>query len=116
MGLAVGDYEKDGDLDLFVTHWIAQENAFYENMHSAGWLDDAGNLRMFFMDSADIVGLGQISLKTVGWATGFADFDNDGELDLWVVNGNTLEIENDNRHLKPQIMQIFRQNAEKGLF
>jgi hypothetical protein len=116
MGLAVGDYEKDGDLDLFVTHWIAQENAFYENMHSAGWLDDAGGLRMFFMDSADAVGLGQISLKTVGWATGFADFDNDGELDLWVVNGNTLEIEDDNRHLKPQLMHIFRQEAEKGFF
>ena len=116
MGLAVGDYEKDGDPDLFVTHWIAQENAFYENMHSEGWLDDSGNLRLVFMDSADIVGLGQISLKTVGWATGFADFDNDGELDLWVVNGNTLEIEDDNRHLKPQAMHIFRQLADKGFF
>jgi len=116
MGLAVGDYEKDGDPDLFVTHWIAQENAFYENMHSAGWLDDAGNSRMFFMDSADAVGLGQISLKTVGWATGFVDLDNDGELDLWVVNGNTLEIEDDNRHLEPQIMHIFRQDAETGFF
>ena len=31
MGLAVGDWENDGDLDIHITHWIAQENALYEN-------------------------------------------------------------------------------------
>ncbi|MCH7547070.1 MAG: VCBS repeat-containing protein, partial [Planctomycetes bacterium] len=42
MGLAVGDFDHDDDFDLFVTHWIAQENAFFENMFSEGWTDDAG--------------------------------------------------------------------------
>ena len=116
MGLAVGDYDHDGDLDLFVTHWIAQENAFFENMVSAGWTDDDGRLRLFFMDSADVFGLGQISLKTVGWATGFADFDNDGYLDLWVVNGSTLEVPDDHRRLKPQRLHIFQQQAPDGFF
>jgi len=116
MGLAVGDYEKDGDLDLFVTHWIAQENAFFENMHTENWKDDHGKRRLFFMDAADRIGLGQISLKNVGWATGFADLDNDGHLDLWVVNGNTLEFEDDNSHLKPQLMQLFWQDPGKGFF
>jgi tetratricopeptide (TPR) repeat protein len=32
MGLAVGDFDRDGDDDLFISHWVAQENAFYENM------------------------------------------------------------------------------------
>lgn len=116
MGLAVGDYEKDGDLDLFVTHWIAQENAFFENMHAQDWKDDDGKRRLFFMDAADAVGLGQISLKNVGWATGFADLDNDGTLDLWVVNGNTLEFEHDNSLLRPQLMQLFWQDPGKGFF
>jgi hypothetical protein len=80
MGMAVGDYEPDGDLDRFVTHWIAQENAFFENMTSMGLTDAQGSPRLFFMDVADTLGLGQPSLRTVGWATGFADFDNDGSL------------------------------------
>jgi hypothetical protein len=116
MGLAVGDYEKDGDLDLFVTHWIAQENAFFENMHAENWKDDDGDQRLFFMDSAYAIGLAQISLKMVGWATGFADLDNDGHLDLWVVNGNTLELEKDNSRLGPQPMQLFWQDPGKGFF
>ncbi len=116
MGLAVGDYEKDGDLDLFVTHWIAQENAFFENMHAQDWKDAQGARRLFFMDSAETIGLGQISLKMVGWSTGFADLDNDGYLDLWVVNGNTLEKADDNRHLRPQMMQLFRQDKDRGFF
>jgi hypothetical protein len=56
--LAVGDHERDGDPDLFVTHWVAQENAFFENMFAEDILDEAGRRRLFFMDSAD----------TPGWA------------------------------------------------
>jgi hypothetical protein len=32
MGLAAGDYDRDGDDDLFITHWVAQENALYDNL------------------------------------------------------------------------------------
>lgn len=116
MGLAVGDYDRDGDTDLLVTHWIAQENAFFENMYSENYLDDAGNRRLFFMDTADMVGLGQITLHNVGWATGFVDLDNDSYLDLWVVNGNTLEFPDDHAHLKPQRMQIFRHKPGEGFY
>jgi hypothetical protein len=116
MGLAVGDYEHDGDPDLFVTHWVAQENAFFENMYSEDIPDEAGRRRLFFMDSADTLGLGQISLRMVGWATGFADLDNDGHLDLWVANGNTLERREDPTRLKAQPVQIFRQQPSKGFF
>jgi hypothetical protein len=68
------------------------------------------------MDSAEPLGLGQVSLRMVGWATGLADFDNDGQLDLWVVNGHTLERKADNSRLQPQTMQLFQQRPGEGFF
>ena len=50
------------------------------------------------------------------WATGFVDLDNDSNLDLWVVNGNTMEMPADNSRLVPQRMHIFRQLATEGFF
>ena len=112
MGLAVGDVDTDGDDDLLVTHWVAQENALYENMLGE-WGDST---RVSFMDTAEEHGLGQISLHMVGWATGLVDLDNDGLLDLWVVNGHTLEEEKNQTQLQPQEMQLFRQLAGKGFY
>ena len=116
MGLAVGDVDCDHDLDLFVTHWLAQENAFFQNMISLGWTEDDGSQKLFFMDSADQHGLGQISLHMVGWATGFVDFDNDGHLDLWVVNGDTMQMPDDHSRLNAQQMHLFRQLPDEGFF
>ena len=79
-------------MDLFVTHWIAQENAFYSSMHAdyreAGLDPSATSLR--FMDLADRFGLGQIALDYVGWGTAFFDYDNDGRQDLIIANGSTF--------------------------
>ena len=116
MGLAVADMDGDRDLDLFVTHWVAQENALYVNMISEGFMDAEGRTRLFFMDQADAIGLGQVSLNLVGWATGFADFDNDGNTDLWVVNGHTLEQPDDHTQLVPQRMLMFRHLPPAGFF
>ncbi len=87
MGLAVGDYNRDGDDDLFITHWVAQENALYDNL----WSDLKGQT-LRFLDVADLRGVGQMALPYVGWGTEFADVDGDGWLDLIVANGNTLEV------------------------
>ena len=95
MGLAVGDWNRDGDDDLFITHWLAQENALYDSM-----LKDTGSLK--FTDAADTFGLGQIALPVVGWGTEFLDFDSDGWLDLIAVNGSTIETEARPKTLKPQ--------------
>jgi hypothetical protein len=112
MGLAVGDVDTDGDDDLLVTHWVAQENALYENMLGE-WGDSD---RVSFMDTAEDHGLGQISLHMVGWATGLVDLDNDGLLDLWVVNGHTLEEEKNTDLLQKQEMQLFRQVGGEGFY
>jgi hypothetical protein len=125
MGLAAGDWNRDGDDDFFVTHWVGQENALYDNLlvdarsRSAGPTNPpvqsaastnaairiASPLR--FMDIADSKGLGQIALPYVGWGTEFVDVDGDGWLDLVVANGSTLEMEGTPKRLQPQDTFLF---------
>jgi hypothetical protein len=119
MGLAVGDWDGDGDQDLFITHWIAQENALYDNQLSrlrrAGQADSVPPLQ--FMDQADRYGLGQIALDFVGWGTSFVDYDNDGRLDLFVVNGHTNQLRDDPTHLVPMRDQLFwNRSSQEGFF
>ena len=102
MGIAVADLDDDLDLDLLITHWIAQENALYRNMTLDDLLGPAEGGRLWFMDESAEYGFGQNSLDTVGWATGFCDFANNGLRDLWIVNGSTLEIAEDHSRLEPQ--------------
>lgn len=116
MGLAVGDWDGDGDQDLFVTHWIAQENALYVNMQAdfamAGTQAEAP---MRFSDMADQFGLGQIALDYIGWGTAFLDYDNDGRQDLFVINGSTFQQADNPTRLVPMPMQLFwNQGPEVG--
>jgi len=105
MGLAAGDWNRDGDDDLFVTHWIAQENALYDSMLVD--FRESGKEGLHFMDVADQRGVGQIALQVVGWGTQFVDFDADGWLDLVVANGSTFETEEKPRRLRPQLSFLF---------
>lgn len=107
MGLAVGDWNHDRRLDLFVTHWIAQENAFYVNQGRPPETPYGEDRTIQFMDDADRYGLGQVALDYVGWGTSFFDYDNDGNLDLFVVNGSTLQQEEDPRRLRPESNLLF---------
>ena len=105
MGIAVGDWDRDGDVDLFVTHWLAQENALFSNMRVRRPGDKPG--AMMFMDLADQTGLGQASLDYVKWGTAFFDYDNDGRQDLLSVNGSTFQDPADSRRLIPMPHQLF---------
>ncbi|MCP3959427.1 MAG: tetratricopeptide repeat protein [bacterium] len=104
MGLTAGDWNRDGDDDLFITHWIAQENALYDSRLAAlrAAADPGASVRLSFSDLAVPLGLGQIALQLVGWGTEFADFDGDGWLDLIVANGSTLEDDQTPKGLRPQ--------------
>ncbi|MHC5209777.1 MAG: FG-GAP-like repeat-containing protein [Planctomycetota bacterium] len=106
MGLAVGDFDGDLDPDLFITHWVAQENALYVNVTPEA---EPGTRDLPFMaiDEADRHGLGQVALEMVGWATGFFDYDHDGLLDLYVVNGSTIPMREDRSKMVPMRMQLF---------
>ena len=109
MGLTAGDWNRDGDDDLFVTHWMAQENALYDSR-----LEDFRRQRgeaepsqLSFSDLSAPLGLGQPALQSVGWGTEFVDLDGDGWLDLPVVNGSTLETKETPRRLRPQSAMLF---------
>jgi hypothetical protein len=76
MGVAVGDYNLDGNLDIFKTHFSDDTNVLYRN-------DGAAN----FTDVTIPAGFG-VETRYISWGTGFADFDNNGWPDLAVVTGS----------------------------
>ena len=76
MGSTAGDYDGDGHLDLFKTNFSDDTATLY---HANG---DGS-----FTDSTSLAGLA-INSDALGWGTMFADVDNDGYLDLIVVNGH----------------------------
>ncbi len=118
MGIAVGDWDGDSDMDMVVTHWIAQENALYSNLGSQlRAIDPDGSSPLQFMDEADRYGLGQVALDYIGWGTSFLDFDNDGRLDLFVVNGSTLQQKGNSQLLVPMKDQLFWNGGpDKGFY
>jgi Flp pilus assembly protein TadD len=114
MGLAIGDWNGDGDRDIFITHWIAQENALFDSQERGAGGAPGGHR---FLDVADQVGLGQIALDFVGWGTTFLDYDNDGRPDLFVANGSTFQREDDPSRLVPMRNQLFwNAGADRGFF
>lgn len=76
MGVGIGDYDLDGDLDLFKTHFSDDTNVLYRN--------DGGGV---FEDDTVEAGLG-VETRFVGWGAGIADLDNDGLPDLTYVTGS----------------------------
>ncbi|HKV40408.1 MAG TPA: VCBS repeat-containing protein, partial [Blastocatellia bacterium] len=77
MGVAVGDYNHDGLLDLFITDFSDESNTLYRQ--------DKG---MLFSEVSYPAKLAEISIPLVGWGTEFIDFDNDGWDDIVAVNGH----------------------------
>ena len=85
MGIGVGDYDRDGSLDIFLTHWVGEQNTLYRNISTTEY--------MLFEDRTFQEGLGPVDSSWVGWGTGLFDFDLDGDLDALVANGSTIEDE-----------------------
>jgi tetratricopeptide (TPR) repeat protein len=117
MGLTAGDWNRDGDDDLFVTHWMAQENALYDS-RLVDFLQTRGDsdqpVQLSFSDLSAPLGLGQPALQSVGWGTEFVDVDADGWLDLVIANGSTLESKEDSRRLKRQPAMLFWNEGGKA--
>lgn len=78
MGVDAADVNRDGRMDLFVTNYEGEHNAFYENLGQG-----------VFHDVSERCGLAADGRPWVGWGTALADFDLDGWDDLIVTNGHT---------------------------
>ncbi len=76
MGIASGDFDLDGDEDLFVTNIVGETFAMYVN-------DGRGS----FDDARSRVGLAAPTAAFTGFGADWLDYDNDGWLDLFIVNG-----------------------------
>jgi hypothetical protein len=82
MGVDAGDFDNDGDLDLFLTHLTGQYSTLYVN-------EGRGQ----FSDRSLLAGVAGPSRIMTGWGTAWLDVDNDGWLDLMAVNGTVSAVE-----------------------
>ena len=99
MGTDFGDYDRDGDMDLFVTNFAFETNTLYQN-------DGQGQ----FAIASGRLGLGEASFRPLGFGTRFIDYDNDRDLDLFVANGHVMDVvaEWDSTQTYRQTNQLFR--------
>lgn len=101
MGVAVGDYDNDGWLDLYVTNtgrnflWQNQKDGTFRNVEVAAGVADTTSL---------------------GWGTAFVDYDNDGWLDLYVVNGDVFANDTNRPNVGQVRVDRLYRNLENGTF
>jgi enediyne biosynthesis protein E4 len=84
MGIGVGDFDRNGWMDIFKTNFAGDTSTLYSN-----------NGKGFFEDITFSGGIG-LNTRWLGWGCGFIDLDNDGWLDLFLANG----------HVYPEVSQI----------
>ncbi len=106
MGISIGDYDRDGRLDLMITNFADQYNTIYRKQPD-------GN----FVDLSRATKTADVSMPYVGWGTKFFDYDNDGWLDLLVVNGHVYpQIEGAYPSAMYKQRMLFYRNLRDGTF
>ena len=86
MGVAVGDFNRDGLLDIVKTNFAGDTDSLYQNLGDGT-----------FEDHTYLSGIG-INTRYLGWGVSFIDLDNDGWLDIFISNGHVYP-EVDGSHL-----------------
>ncbi len=106
MGVAVGDYNRDGKLDLFVTNFSEEYNTLYRR--------DQG---FVYTDVSFASRTAESSFPYVGWGTEFVDYDNDGWLDLFAANGHVYpQVDGASLGTTYQQPKLFYRNKRDGTF
>ena len=80
MGIACGDLDGDGFLDLAVTNYFGESTTFYRNLGGG-----------FFADHSSAIGMTAPTRRLLGFGLAFLDADNDGRLDVLSANGHVLD-------------------------
>ena len=77
MGIAVGDYNRDGKVDFCITNFSDDYDTLYRNEGDA-----------MFSDVSYRAGIANLTIPFLGWGINFLDYDNDGLLDIFIANGH----------------------------
>ncbi len=111
MGLAIGDFNNDGRLDVFKTHFAEDTHGLYQNVGKGQ-----------FRDATLKAGIG-VETRYIAWGAGLQDFDNDGWQDLLIATGNVFsgldrELPMNPYHTPPLLFRnlggAFEQLTEEG--
>ncbi|MCA9059829.1 MAG: VCBS repeat-containing protein, partial [Planctomycetaceae bacterium] len=84
MGVAIGDYDRSGTLDLCLTHFTGESNTLYQNLGAFGFNDVSG-----------LTGIHQATLNRLGFGTVMHDFDANGTMEMMVTNGHIDDLHAD---------------------
>ncbi len=84
MGVGLGDYDRNGTIDIVKTNFAGDTTTLYANLGKG-----------FCEDRTFASGLG-VNTRWLGWGAGFVDLDNDGWLDIFLANG----------HVYPEVSQL----------
>ena len=100
MGIATGDFDRDGKIDFYVTNFQDEYNTYHHNRGKQIWQDYTKRLN-----------LNQPTVKLVGFGSEAIDLDHDGELEIVVTNGHVDMFSRfDERSVYDQPIQIFRKD------
>ena len=109
MGVGVGDFDRDGLLDIFKTNFSGDTSTLYRNLGVKNGL-------LTFDDVTFTAGIG-VNTRFLGWGCNFADFDNDGWLDIFLVNGHVYpEVEKLTTEAGYPQRKVLYQNLRNGAF
>jgi enediyne biosynthesis protein E4 len=105
MGVSAGDYDRDGWLDIFKTNFSGDTSTLYRNTG-----------KVAFDDVTFPAGIG-VTTRWLGWGCGFVDVDNNGWLDIFLVNGHVYpEVEKLTTEAGYAQRKVLYRNLQNGRF
>lgn len=103
MGVAGGDYDQNGGIDLLVTNWEAELNALYANQ------SDGAEISFGYMTQR--IGIAGLGNNKTGWGVAWVDMDQDTDLDMLIVHGRVPVTDLDS---DPELVRLYANQIADG--